>query len=176
MEQHNEEPSCRMVGNKLVGTAAVYNQRSLKLTEKGRSFYEILKPGAFSESLKQDNVTFTYKHNDDAVYGDTATGSLRLLEDDKGLHFELETPAYAVSLREAVTTGKVKGMSIAFKKTAFRTEGDTDVVNKGKLFHVAAVTGTPAYPQTRVSLRSKDKRRRKLTLLRYIHETDHGAK
>ena len=165
MQIRQSETLClRMDGNKLVGTAVVYNQQSSRLHERGESFYEIMKPGALDMSR---NITFVFRHNDDAVYGDTASGTLRLHDTDTALEFELDLPPYAQRIREGVESGKIKGTSIAFTKDKFERQGNRHIVTRGKLMHVSAVAWA-AYPTRLAVSRSVNSYRQKLRLREYI--------
>lgn len=142
----------QITGEVLRGYAVVYGQRSQLIHEKGRTFYEVIDRGAFTESMKSRNVTFVFRHNDDAEYGDTKSGTLKLAEDDVGIHFEMPLPPYANSLREKIKTGVVRGMSFSFlPRDLYRDNEGVVHVRKGELLHVSPVYN-PAYPQTTVAL------------------------
>jgi len=52
---------------------------------------EMVAPGAFSEALKRgDDVRALFNHDANIVLGRTKSGTLKLREDDKGLHYEVE--------------------------------------------------------------------------------------
>jgi HK97 family phage prohead protease len=144
------------------GTAAVFNQE----TVIGSWFRETIKPGAFARVLSENpDVVGAFNHNWDVVLGRTLAGTLRLLEDDQALNYEIDVnlaDPQAVSVYEKVKRGDVRQSSFAF---TVRTEEWTKAEKKGdlslrtiveidELFDVSPVT-FPAYPQTSVTARSK---------------------
>lgn len=162
---HSDREVCyRVEGNTIVGTAVVYNQSSATLRENGEVFTEIIKPKSFRNLA--DNITFTFGHNDTAVYGDTASGTLRLDDTEEALNFELDLPAYANALRQAIEDKTLKGMSIRFSKDKYSREQGKHVVTEGRLYHVAAVT-RPAFP-TEVRVRSMNSYHYKIKVREHI--------
>ena len=146
----------------LVGHAAVFNQ----LSENLGGFREQIKPGAFSEAVKADDVRALFNHDSNFVLGRSVNGTLRMKEDGVGLRVEIDFPDTA-TIRDQVIApierGDVSQMSFGFsvkpggQDWAEDEEGRlirtlTDV----RLFDVSPVT-FPAYPQTDVALRSLDK-------------------
>lgn len=154
--------SVRQEGERLVGTVVMYDQPSTMINQKGKRFREVIKPGAFS---LDHNITLVYRHNDDAVYADTASGTLRLTDDGKGIHFDADLPPYAMRLREQVNGGELRGMSVGFYPEDVTQEGEVRIVKRGRLVHVA-VAKHPAYPQTKLSLREDDVRKKMIMKLR----------
>jgi len=144
-----------MAGERLTGYAVVYNQQSRLITDWAGTYYEVIEPGAFDESLKNGNVSFVYRHSDNSEYGDTASQTLTLTSDEKGIRFDLQLPAYARTLREAVTSGAVKGMSFGFHADQVVWKDGVRHVVKGRLEHISAVTNPPAYPQASVALKKQ---------------------
>src|SRR4051812_13150212 len=71
----------------IVGHAAVFNSP----TDLGW-FREQIRPGAFAESVKVDDVRALFNHNPDHVLGRNKAGTLKLAEDDKGLAIEITPP------------------------------------------------------------------------------------
>jgi len=76
----NEKP-------KIAGYAAVYNQESEDLG----GFREIIEPGFFSEVLSGD-VRGLWNHDTNFVLGRTKSGTLRLIDDNQGLGFQIDPP------------------------------------------------------------------------------------
>ena len=70
------------------GHAAVFNQ----VSDRGGWFLEKIAPGAFAESLKSDDVRATFNHDPNIVLGRNKAGTLRLLEDARGLFAEIDPP------------------------------------------------------------------------------------
>ncbi len=130
-------------------------------------FREVIVAGAFKEALGRDDVRALFNHDPNLLLGRSrgaASDTLRLKEDKKGLHYEVDLPdtAAANDVRTLIQRGDVSGSSFAF--TVQEEEWDDTEVKSGKLplrritkvelFDVSPVT-YPAYPQTSVSARSK---------------------
>ena len=146
----------------LEGYAALFN----KETQIGGDLFgwrETIKPGAFTQSIGEDDILALFNHNEDAVLGRSGADTLALREDKKGLH-AMMTPPDTVVGRDLVTLvrrGDISGMSFAF--LARKQQWD-EPKKKGQLplrtllnlqlFDVSVVT-YPAYPQTSVSARDQ---------------------
>ncbi len=137
-----------------------YAAKFEKLSHPLYGFTEKIRRGAFSRSLKEGNVRALWNHNTDWVLGSTKNGTLRLMEDDIGLKFEIDLPDTTVGRDAGVTVsrGDVDGMSFAFETrkqewdekkpdNVIRTLIDVDLKE-------ISPTAFPAYPQTKVSARS----------------------
>lgn len=142
-------------GNRLVGYAAVFNSPT-QITEGGRSFVESVRPGAFRSALASGkDVIATFNHNPDNLLGRTSSGTLRLAEDNVGLRFELELPAFASDIRELVSRGDLNGASFSF---AVRAGGEkwadrsTRELTDLDLFELGPVS-MPAYSSTSLGMR-----------------------
>lgn len=139
----------------LRGYAAVFNQ----ISEDLGGFREQVAPGAFAETIQQDDIRALWNHNDDLVLGRNRSGTLRLREDSRGLAIEVDLPdtSWARDVAELVRRGDVSGMSFGFRTIEDSWErtagGELRTLRKVRLFDVSPVT-FPAYPQTDVALRS----------------------
>lgn len=141
----------------LAGYAAVFNATSEDLG----GFREVIMPGAFTKSLQNRDVRALWQHDSKLVMGRASTGTLRLVEDDTGLHVEIDPPDTQWA-RDAMTTverGDVNQMSFAFEvPPGGETWGDLpDGTWLRKLWEVDLweVSGVtfPAYPQTSIAVR-----------------------
>lgn len=76
------------------GWASVFNQESKLITENGKTFYEIIKPGAFDEALARTdlNVIANRDHDDYKMLARTTSGTLTLRVEDYGLKYIFESP------------------------------------------------------------------------------------
>jgi len=94
----------RAVGDKreIRGYAAVFEQLSGDLG----GFREKIAPGAFAGGLGGD-IRALWNHNADHVLGRTSAGTLRLVEDAKGLRVEIDPPASAGAFVESLQRGDV---------------------------------------------------------------------
>lgn len=122
-------------------------------------FEERILPGAFEESAAADDVVFVFNHSWDQVLGRTASGTLRLSEDEIGLRYELDLPDTSLGrdLRELVKRGDLRSMSFSFDALEETVHHDLEKplreLKKVKLYDVSLVT-YPAYEGTSVDLRS----------------------
>jgi HK97 family phage prohead protease len=144
---------------RLVGYAAVFNSPSADLG----GFIEIVKPGAFTRSLQSNSrdPLALVQHLPHLVLGRRSAGTLRLLEDSKGLQFEIDPPdtVAARDLMTSVARGDITGASFAFSVSK---GGDKWEVRGDKVFRELrdvdlqeiTVTAQPAYSDTSVALRT----------------------
>jgi HK97 family phage prohead protease len=141
----------------LVGHAAVFNAASVDLG----GFREIVAPGAFAQSIAEDDVRALFNHEPDNILGRNRAGTLRLSEDARGLAFEIDLPdtQLARDLAVSIERGDISGNSFGFQTIEDRWQradgGDLRTLVRVRLFDVSPVT-YPAYPQTDVALRSLD--------------------
>lgn len=140
----------------LAGHAAVFDKLSVKMM----GFREVIRRGAFAESVAQDDIRALWNHNTDLVLGRNKSGTLKLEEDEKGLLVNIDLPDTQAG-RDAevsVKRGDVSQMSFAFRTKAggdkwFEEDGEPRrELNAAQLFEVSPVT-FPAYPDTDVSLK-----------------------
>jgi HK97 family phage prohead protease len=150
----------RTVGDKtvpvLVGYAAVFGKRSVDLG----GFTEEIAPGAFSDSIRADDIIAAVEHDAGQIIGRLSAGTLRLTEDETGLRFEADLPDTTAGrdIRESVSRRDVTGASFKFRAISDKWEKrdgmDHRTLLKAKLFDVGPVT-FPAYPDTSVAMRSR---------------------
>ena len=140
---------------KISGRAAVFDQYSDDLG----GFYEIIQPGAFTNSLKNDDVRALLNHDPNYILGRTSSGTLKLNEDSIGLAFEA-IPPDTQWVRDMITSmqrGDLTQMSFGFRtiQDDWALVGNKIIrtLIEVKLFDVSPVT-FPAYPQTNASVRS----------------------
>lgn len=145
---------------RLAGYAAVFNLPSQDLG----GFTEIVKPGAFTRTLKTDRDPLALvQHMPQLVLGRRSAGTLHLFEDAKGLAFEIDVPdtTAARDLLVSVERGDVKGASFAFSTPAggdrWEVRGDKMVRELIDIdLHEVTITAQPAYLDTSVARRSFD--------------------
>lgn len=131
--------------------------------ELGPGMSESIAPGAFAGSLTGD-VRALVNHDSTLVVGRTTAGTLKLREDEHGLWGRISinpkdtdaTNAYA-----RVSRGDVNQCSIGFEilneETDFREDGSVHwTIREVKLWEVSICT-FPAYSETNVSARSREK-------------------
>jgi HK97 family phage prohead protease len=143
---------------RLVGYAAVFDSPSQDLG----GFTEIVKPGAFTRTLKSDRDPLALvQHMPQLVLGRRSAGTLRLTQDTRGLAFEIDVPdtTTARDLLVSVERGDVNGASFAFSTPK---GGDVWQVRGDKVLrelrdvdlHEITVTPVPAYSDTSVARRA----------------------
>lgn len=146
---------------KIVGYAAVFNSPSEELTFKdGRRFREIVRPSAFTESLRtKADVLARFEHGE--LLARVSNGTLRLTEDSRGLRYEID-PANTTAGRDAVEL--IRRRDVPYSSFAFsvlpggdtwRREGSVMIreLRSIVLLDVSPVA-KPAYTVTDVALRS----------------------
>ena len=147
-------------GRSIIGYAAVFGSDSQDL-----GYIETLKRGCFADSLKRDQVKNPilcfWNHNADMPLGTTANGSLKLVEDTRGLKFTARPgkTSYARDAREAIAAGLVQGCSFGFhiQKDTWTDGGSRREIIEADLREVSPCT-MPAYPETSVSIRNRRKK------------------
>lgn len=143
---------------KLLGHAAVFNA----LSEDLGGFRETIAPGAFAEAVTKDDVRALFNHDSNYVLGRLRSGTLRLVEDARGLAIEVDLPD-TQTIRDLVVApierGDVSQMSFGFSVRPGGQDWAQDdegrvirTLKKVRLFDVSPVT-YPAYPQTDVAVR-----------------------
>ena len=153
IERRGAAGGLRASGRTLTGYAAVFGQE----TRIG-GFTERIKPGAFTKSLTSGrDILALLDHRFDALLGRTASGTLKLYEDDKGLAFELRLPDTQAGrdLVALAERGDVGGMSFGFIAEDEAWSGNTRELRQVDLREVSVVQAFPAYQQTEISLRNK---------------------
>ena len=142
---------------KITGHAALFNGR----TELWPGLVEEIAPGAFSESIRQDDVRALFNHNPDFVLGRNVAGTLTLAEDVRGLAFEVDVPdtQWARDLLVSMDRGDISGASFGFRVQSeeWRREDDVEIrrITKAQLFDVSPVT-YPAYEAAYAEARSAE--------------------
>lgn len=137
------------------GYAAVFDQ-----TAPIWDFDEVIRRGAFKKTIKDKADVFAFwSHNHGAVLGRTLNDTLRLAEDEHGLHVEIDPPdtPTAQEVRTLIREGFVDKMSFGFEviKQVWRTrEGKPDLreILEVRLFEVSPVP-LPAFDGTSVVAR-----------------------
>ncbi|MEK5171811.1 HK97 family phage prohead protease [Heyndrickxia sp. FSL W8-0496] len=140
------------------GYASVFNSK----TSIGDYFEEVIAPGAFARSLAENDVRALFNHNWDKVLGRTKSGTLRLMEDERGLKFEVDLPntTAARDLVESMERKDIDQCSFGFIATEedwnYSVEPALRTVIEADLFEISVVS-IPAYDDTEAALvRSKE--------------------
>ena len=158
VERRGDDPA------KITGHAAVFD-----VIAGDGWFREKVAPGAFSESLKTDDIRSLWNHDTNIVLGRNRAKTLKLWEDDIGLAVEITPPDTQMvrDLVESIARGDVSQMSFGFqvlRQTWVEEEDEKDlrIIDKVKLWEVSPVT-FPFYEDTDVALNSHREWRASLT-------------
>jgi len=129
------------------GYAAVFNSPSQPLP-----FTEVIKPGAFKRSLQgRHRMMLLWNHNASEPLASTRNGSLKLVEDAKGLKVTatLANTQTGRDVAELVRSGTIDAMSFGFqvKKDSWSQDGNTRTLHEVAV-HEVSLTSFPAYEGT----------------------------
>jgi len=144
---------------KIEGYPAMFN----KYSEDLGGFVEKIAPGAFKKSLNAGaDVRALWNHDSNYVLGRTKSGTTKLREDDKGLYMINRPPntQWARDLMVSIGRKDVTQMSFDFWVVDEEWKERKDkppvrTLNEVELIDVSVVT-FPAYPDTKVALRSME--------------------
>jgi len=146
---------------RISGYAAVFDTPSEVLFG---FFREIIRPGAFANSLKEGDVRALWQHDAARVLGRTKNSTLILAEDSHGLKIDITPPKtqWAQDALESIRRGDVDQMSFGFQALKDNWTKDENGFQLRELlevevFEVSAVT-FPAYPDTTVAVRSREEK------------------
>jgi HK97 family phage prohead protease len=142
-------------GRTFTGYAALFNQPSLPLP-----FTEYVRPGAFKRSLQSRNrMMLLWNHDTSNPLASTRNGSLKMVEDERGLKVTATLPQTTLGndIAVLVRDGVIDSMSFGFsvKKDSWSQDGQVRYLEDVTLYEVSLVS-TPAYEATAgtVSVRS----------------------
>ena len=142
------------------GYAALFDQPSEPLP-----FIERIAPGAFLRSLKTRNeIKLLWNHDTGEVLGSKRAGTLRLVEDDRGLRVSADLPNTSTGrdAAELLKRGDVDSMSFGFSVPKggdeWNQSGSERTLREVKL-HEVSIVAFPAYTATAgtTSVRGLDK-------------------
>lgn len=102
------------------GYAAVYNSRSVLLSERGKQFYETIQSGAFSDAISRVNeqqfdCVATFQHERSSLLARTNSGTLKIWDDADGLKFRFAIPNTSIGndVREMLQRGDLTQCSFS---------------------------------------------------------------
>jgi uncharacterized protein len=147
----------RAQGRRLVGYAATFGTPA----EIDGRFTETIRSGAFADTLgKREDVLALVDHDASKLLGRTASGTLRLNEDTRGLAFEVDVPPTTLGndVLAMAERGDLGGMSFGFRTLADHwTDQRTRELRAVQLVEVSVVHAFPAYAGTSVMARGKSR-------------------
>lgn len=121
---------------------------------------EVIKRGAFSETLKKEEIVALWDHDSQKVLGRTGNGTLELEEDEHGLRgtLHIAPTSYGKDVYQLIKRGDLVGCSFGFYVDEYKDvkiDGTvTYEITKVQLLEVSVVTW-PQYEQTEIAVRSK---------------------
>lgn len=148
---------------RFTGYALTFDRLSHELYsfDSDQPFRERILPGAAKETIAQDDIRFVLNHDPYELLGRTASRTLRLAEDSRGVHVDAHLPdtSYARDYAELVERGDANEMSFRFYDSRDRWTNENgqrvrDLISF-RLRDVAALTVPAAYPGTSVSVAAR---------------------
>jgi uncharacterized protein len=139
---------------KMVGYAAVFNQEARIFGD----FWEVVRPGAFTKSIINDDVAALINHQPHLILGRKSAGTLTLREDNHGLIYEIDSPptSYAKDLTVSIKRRDIMQSSFGFaiikRELKHERNRTLQILNEVQLNDVSPVT-FPAYSGTEVHVR-----------------------
>jgi len=151
IERRAAELEIRTIGRRLEGYAAVFSTRATVA-----DFDEMIEPGAFAASLGAGDKLALVDHDPTKLLARTRNGSLKLAEDSRGLHFEIDLPrtSLADDVLALAEAGSLGGASFGFITKRDEWSGNLRTLHAVDLREISVVSAFPAYPQTSVAARS----------------------
>ena len=152
--KRNEGQESRRIG----GYAALVNVPTL-IREDDFEYEEVILPGAFDDAVQASDIRALLNHDVNELLGRTASGTLALIVDDKGLSYVVDVPKTRDDVLEMVERGDLSESSFQFSILEERwteREGQPElreIIKMDRIYDVAPVTFA-AYPDTTVAKRS----------------------
>lgn len=144
---------------KIEGYFAVFNSNY----DIGPGMSESVAPGAFKDTLAGD-IRALVNHDTTLVLGRTKAHTLELHEDEHGLFGSIavnSNDSDAMNLYERVKRGDVDGCSFGFdindEESEFRDDGSIHWTIKDVTLYEVSCCTFPAYEETNISAREKDR-------------------
>ena len=141
---------------KIVMYPAIFNSWSQDLG----GFKERIKPGAFKESIENDDIIAAFNHNNNMILGRNTSGTLELKEDNKGLRAVIDPPDSYLGeyVTELIDRGDIEGGSFKFEVYEEDWEFNSDELDERELIEVGlrdvGPVTRPAYLETEVNVRT----------------------
>ncbi len=151
-----ETRSVQLDARAIEGYAVVWNSRSLALPlGNGKSFTELVAPGAFTSSLATRSQALLWEHDRSRPLATVRAGTLELAEDGTGLRFKADLPDTndGRDARTMVEDGILDQLSFGFRVERDTWHGAERTIHAAELIEISLVHD-PAYPDTSAVLRS----------------------
>ena len=148
---------------KVEGYAAKWNEPWDKRMTDFWGFVEMFAPGAFTDSIRSNmgNAYASYQHKYEYTIG-RYPRTLELIEDETGLQYRIDPPAWASWIVETIERGDVSQSSFIFdyQNYEWQERGENEppilLVKSAILYEVSPVS-SPAYPSSEATARSMEK-------------------
>lgn len=145
----------------ITGYFAVFNS----VYEIAPGMTESVAPGAFAKALAGGDIRALVNHDSTLVLGRTKAGTLELREDSRGLWGDITinpNDRDAMNLYERVKRGDVDQCSFGFgepfvEDTEVREDGSVHWTLKEVNLHEVSACTFPAYEETNISARTKER-------------------
>ncbi len=122
---------------------------------------ESIARGAFKRSLadKEQDTIWNYEHNDGKILGRKSSGTVTIIEDEKGLRVQGEIPntTYGNDIIESLKRNDLKYMSFAFVCRKDQRDNTVSPMKRTLLdvdLYDVSIVVNPAYLSTEANLRS----------------------
>lgn len=146
------------VGREIAGHAALFNVRTTIFP----GYDEVVRPGAFSKTLKEDDAVALFNHDTSLVLGRRSAGTAEIREDARGLFYSVpvdEEDEVSKRVARKIERREIIGSSFGFRAVNAPEvlEEDGTVlreVREVKLFEVSPVT-FPQYDEAEARIRSQ---------------------
>ena len=143
----------RAAGRRLEGYAATFNTPA-----PIGGFTETIRSGAFARTLAKPDILALVDHDPGRLLARTASGTLRLAEDTRGLAFDLDLPDTTLGrdVLALAQRGDLGGMSFGFRPVDEAWPArDRRELRAVDLVEISVVHAFPAYPATSLAARSR---------------------
>jgi HK97 family phage prohead protease len=134
-----------------------YNRNS-----EDMGFIEIIKPGAFTKTIKEGDPRALWNHRTQYVLGKVSNGNLTFEDRDDGLHFDIKVPtnrSYADDCYDVIKSKDADGVSFGFRTIKDNwiedeTRKDIRELLEVELIEVSVGVTFPAYPNSKAQTRA----------------------
>lgn len=149
-------------GARIAGYGAVFYDGTPRTEYRlSPTLVERIMPGAFDAALRRDDVRALFNHNPDMLLARTASGTMKLSTDSRGLKYEIQLPDDELGKRvlNAIRRRDLTGASFSFTidSQQFRADGKQNIreIKAVNLRDVGPVT-FPAYEMTTAETQRDD--------------------
>lgn len=149
----------------IAGAGIVFNKETV-IGGRHWGFREIIAPGAFAKSITEEDQRSFFNHDPNLILGRRSAGTLRVVEDSTGVHYEVDAPdtSYSKDLQVSLERKDVTGSSFIFRTIKEEWTEPVDEsdelplrrVLEAELYELGPVT-FPAYEDSTASVGARSK-------------------